>query len=273
MKFPVFRPTTSFRNTEFSLWKNVGIFCAAILAATVALADTPTAAPAASATPSAAPEPAAASTPAPSAQPATAATAATPVVAPRADLGQGLGYLRVHALAESLEEAARTLAQGTALVLDLRGATATDASANDFAALLAQRTGPASLFILVSPRTAPELTASLLRPIPHALRVGVAESLPTAQVVVAQPADADQRAYDAYDRGVALDALITGKIEKERFDEAQLVKEFQSGNPNAAPPPEPDPAAPTPDKAPVLTDRVLQRAVHLHRALLALRRS
>jgi len=51
------------------------------------------------------------------------------------------------------------------------------------------------------------------------------------------------------------------------------VKEFEHGNPNAAPPAEPDLAKPAPEKAPVLTDRVLQRAVHLHRALAALKRS
>lgn len=273
MNLPVSRPTTSFRNTEFSLWKNVGIICAALLAVVAAHADdVATTAPAASTTPAATTAPAATSAPVTSADSTAGASAAASVVAPRADLGAGLGYLRVHSLAAALEETARTLAQGTALVLDLRGATATDASASDLSALFARRNGPAPLFILVSPRTAPELTAPLLRPIPHVVLLGVAEALPTPQIVVTQPADADERAYEALDRGVALDALITGKIEKERFDEAELVKEFQNGNPNAAPPPEPDPTKPAPEKAPVLTDRVLQRAVQLHRALVALQR-
>jgi len=268
MKLPVFRPTTSFRNTEFSLWENVGIICATLLAATVAHAD---ATPASTTTPLTATAPAATPAPTPSAVSPAGASAAAPGVAPRADLGEGIRYLRVHSLAAALEETARTLAQGTALVLDLRGATATDASANDLSALFALRTGLAPVFILVSPRTAPELTAPLLRPMPHVLLLGVAESLPTPQVVVTQPVESDQRAYDALERGQALDALISGKIEKERFDEAELVKEFQNGNPNAAPPPEPDPTKPLPEKAPVLTDRVLQRAVQLHRALVALK--
>ena len=68
--------------------------------------------------------------------------------------------------------------------------------------------------------------------------------------------------------------LVTGKIEKERFDEATLVQEFNNGNPDAEPPPLPDPTRPklneaAPVKAPLI-DRVLQRAIQLHRALLAL---
>jgi hypothetical protein len=52
------------------------------------------------------------------------------------------------------------------------------------------------------------------------------------------------------------------------------MEEFKNGNADAAPPPAPDPteakdgAAETKPEPPV--DRVLQRAVHLHRALLAL---
>mgnify|MGYP000984374420 CR=1 FL=1 len=68
--------------------------------------------------------------------------------------------------------------------------------------------------------------------------------------------------------------VTTGKIEKERFDEATLVQEFNNGNPDAEPPPLPDPTQPklneaAPVKAPLI-DRVLQRAIQLHRALLAL---
>lgn len=203
---------------------------------------------------------------------APAAAAAAPAAPEIADLGEGLGYLRVHQLGDSLDLLGRTFAKGTALVLDLRLATATDEQSSAFAAALARRSSAAPLLLLVSPRTPPELTPALLKAPRGALLVGVAEALPTPQVIVAQPADTDQRAYDAHEHGMALDALISGKIEKERFDEAELVKEFQHGNPNAAPPPTPDPTKPAPEKAPVLTDRVLQRAMHLHRALLALKR-
>ena len=76
--------------------------------------------------------------------------------------------------------------------------------------------------------------------------------------------------------GTPVETLISGKIEKDRYDEATLVQEFKNGNPEAAPPQPPDPTAAkatdAPAKPPVLVDRVLQRAVHLHAARLALRR-
>jgi len=56
------------------------------------------------------------------------------------------------------------------------------------------------------------------------------------------------------------------------------VHEFKNGHPDAEPPPAPDPTAAKPagdtakETPPVPpTDRVLQRALHLHRALLALK--
>ncbi|MBX3736441.1 MAG: hypothetical protein KF715_07130 [Candidatus Didemnitutus sp.] len=206
---------------------------------------------------------------------ATPATTSSAALAPVAatepyDLGEGLGYIRVQRITESLDLLSRTLPRGTALVLDLRYTSATDGDAAALAGALAQRTGGAPLFVLVSPQTPAALTPVLLKT--SAVTLGVDESLPAPAVVVAQSVDADRRAYDAFAGGMPLETLIAGKIEKERFDEASLVKEFEHGNPNAAPPPEPDPTKPAPEKAPVLTDRVLQRAVHLHRALAALKR-
>ncbi|MSU45657.1 MAG: hypothetical protein EXS42_00655 [Lacunisphaera sp.] len=94
--------------------------------------------------------------------------------------------------------------------------------------------------------------------------------------MVQTAAAADRRAYDALETGTPLATLISGKVEKDRFDEATLVKEFKNGNPDASPPPLPDPtalkSAAAPEKLVPLTDRVLQRAVHLHRAGLVLRR-
>ncbi|HKB56286.1 MAG TPA: hypothetical protein VKC51_01740, partial [Lacunisphaera sp.] len=109
-----------------------------------------------------------------------------------------------------------------------------------------------------------------------ALTLGASGSLPAPKVIVQADAATDRRAYDALETGTPLATLISGKIEKERFDEATLVKEFKNGNPDAEPPPLPDPAAPklatALGKTVPLIDGVLQRAVHLHRALLALRR-
>lgn len=211
--------------------------------------------------------------------PATAAVAVsaeTKLAAPY-DLGEGLGYVRVQRLADALllvDLLNRTQSKGSALVIDLRYPTVADEDVPALAVTLAQRAPATSLFVLVSPQTPTALVPALAKLPPPALTLGVAGSLPAPTIVVAQPADADRRAYDALEGGLPLEALITGKIEKERFDEAELVKEFENGNANAAPPPEPDPTQkPAAEKAPVLTDRVLQRAVHLHRALLALKRN
>lgn len=187
-----------------------------------------------------------------------------------ADLGQGLAYLRVHSLADSVKAAGAP----AALVLDLRYATTDDAATAALQAALARRPASSPLFILVSPAT-PATLAPVISQSP-ALTLGLAGSQPAPKVVVRTDAATDRQAYDALEAGTPVDQLISGKIEKERFDEATLVEEFKNGNPDAAPPPAPDPTVPKPDGAPekpaVLTDRVLQRAVHLHRALLALRR-
>jgi len=186
------------------------------------------------------------------------------------DLGQGLSYLRVHSPADSVKAAATP----GALVLDLRYATADDASVVGLQSALAARPAGAPLFILVSPATPPAF-APLLRQSP-ALTLGPAGTQPAPKVVVKTDAASDRLAYDALEAGATIGTLISGKIEKERFDEATLVHEFNNGNPDAMPPTPPDPTAPKTagpsDRPAVLTDRVLQRAVHLHHALLALRR-
>ena len=209
------------------------------------------------------------------------------------DLGQGLSYLRIESLADSAK-ALNSAAAGTkALVLDLRRVTASDESIGALRAALATRTAPnAPLFILVSPAT-PEAVARSIHqsPLP-VLTLGVAGSLPAPKVVVHIDAASDRLAYDALTSGATISELISGKIPKDRYDEASLVQEFKNGNHDAEPPPPADTPALKPanstEKAPAPAvpvvsktepspverpaDRVLQRAVHLHRALLALRR-
>ncbi len=187
------------------------------------------------------------------------------------DLGDGLSYLRVHSLGESARPLEVALAGGRALIIDLRRATATPEDAAAFGAGLARRNSRAALLLLAGPDTSAPVAAALGQLPSGALTLGVDGAQPKPSVVVAQPADADRRAYDALDGGMKLEDLVNGRIDKERFDEASLVQEFKNGNGSAAPPPSPDPAKPAAEKAPVLTDRVLQRAIHLHRALAALK--
>ncbi len=178
------------------------------------------------------------------------------------DLGQGLGYLRVH----QLDEAIKPIAGSGALVLDLRHTTATPEAVTSFAATLSFRSPSSTLFVLVGPDTPAGLTSALKG---NFVSLGIKGSHPEPQVVVEQTAEADHAAYDAGESGTALASLIAGKIEKERFDEATLVHEFKNGNHDAHPP-EANPAKPAGSPT-ALTDRVLQRAVHLHHALLALK--
>jgi hypothetical protein len=194
------------------------------------------------------------------------------------DLGQGLAYLRVKSLAE-VEKAVRSnVPTDHALVLDLRYSVADEASATMLRdCLAARRNAQQPLLVLVSPAT-PALIARTLDPLPSkTLVLGVDGSVPTPSVVVRGDVDTDRRSYDAADGGMPLATLINGKLDKERYDEATLVREFTNGNRDSRPPSAPNPSAPAtpeqkkPEPVPVLTDRVLQRAVQLHRALLAIR--
>jgi len=205
------------------------------------------------------------------------------------DLGQGLSYLRIHSVTESEAALRKAVPRAGALVLDLRYATVDDESAAILQTALAGHPAGTPLFILVSPAPPPVLAPAVA----STLTLGAPGSMPAPKVVVQTDAATDRRAYDALDAGTPLEKLISGKIEKERFDEATLVHEFKNGNPaplpgdrpgqtpagqqpgTVSPAPSPDPTAAkpagSPEKPAPLVDRVLQRAVHLHRALLALK--
>jgi len=185
------------------------------------------------------------------------------------DLGQGLTYLRVNSLVKSAPDLRAALLRPAPLVLDLRY-TADEAGAADALRELNSQPAKPKLYVLVSPATPASLAAILTTTSTPLVTLGVKDSRPAPQVLVAQTAEADRAAYAAHESGTALDKLISGKIEKERFDEATLVHEFKNGN-REAHPPEAGPAKPG-DPSVALTDRVLQRALHLHRALLALKR-
>jgi hypothetical protein len=197
------------------------------------------------------------------------------------ELSPGLFYLRIHVPADFAAARHDALSETRALVLDLRYVTVDEKSAEALVDTLARHPVGAPWFILVGPATpgalSPAITGS------HALSLGIEGSVPAPKVIVHTAAVTDRRAYDALDAGTPVAALISGKLEKERFDEATLVQEFKNGNHDAEPPalsriegpPAADPTASepatAPEKAPALIDRVLQRAVHLHQALLALR--
>lgn len=200
-----------------------------------------------------------------------AARAADPV-----ELAPGLRYLRVHSLEQSDRDLANALSQPTPLVIDLRYVADEPAAAHALNALNSHPKNP-RLYVLVSPATPPAVAKAVSETSTPLVMIGIRDSRPAPGVVVDQSAHDDRAAYDALDQGGSLAALVSGKIEKDHFDEAELVKEFKNGNHDARPPtPGTSGAAdanPGAGKAPArMTDRVLQRALHLDHALDALKR-
>ena len=210
------------------------------------------------------------------------------------DLGFNLSYLRVHSLADATPALGSALSASHAFVLDLRYATANDESVAVLRSALARHPREGSLFILISPATPAAVVEAINQTPGGCISLGATSTRSARIEVKADPA-ADRRAYDAWEAGTPVEALISGKIEKERFDEATLVQEFKNGNHDAdlpgdrpgqtpagqqtgtVPPPGPDPTTAKPGppetrEAPLI-DRVLQRAVQLHQAMLALRRT
>jgi len=200
------------------------------------------------------------------------------------DLGNNLAYLRVHSLADSTAELKTALALKHAYVLDVRYATATDEAIAALKSALAAHPPEVPLFILISPATPSGVIDAISAPTRSKfITLGIAGTQPAPRIEVRTLPEIDRSAYDALDHGKSLNELVSGKIEKDRYDEATLVHEFKNGNPDPESALSPDATKSKPtngadkadnaaDPAEPLRDRVLQRALNLHQALLALRR-
>ena len=208
---------------------------------------------------------------------ATAANLCFAAPAPLArDLGHGLAYHRVHALPADLPAMS---AKPGPLVLDLRYALGDDAAAAVLGAWLKTHcTAKTPVFVLVNGKTAPALLAYFaaietpaglitLGPISPGFEPDIALKLVPA---------AERVAYDALEHGTPLDSLLTDSSVKTRHDEASITQE-RTGAPGEPTIGDPDGAyaeitPPSPAIPPPVIDYALLRAVHLHRALLALRK-
>ena len=187
------------------------------------------------------------------------------------DLDPDLGYLRVHSVVAERAAITSALLKHHNLVLDLRYPLDERDAGETLRQELSTQAAKPRLYVLVSPATpVPVVGIIASSPIRWLVTLGVKGSRPEPQVVVQQSAGADRTAYAALETGTPLAQLVSGHIEKERFDEATLVQEFKNGNLDAKPP-ETSPAKGAETSAPP-TDRVLQRALHLHRAFQALKR-
>ena len=185
------------------------------------------------------------------------------------DLGQGLSYVRVHRLPGDLP--ANPPGRVPPCVVDARYAVADADAAIAFVAWLKFRATPRSpVFVLVNADTSSALLAALAARNSGVgvVVVGVASAHfePDSPVKIS-PAD-ERRAYDALANGAAVEVLLADNPTKVRNDETSLTK----GNAGEIPAELPTDAPPPAQRVGTPVDVALQRAVHLHRALSALKR-
>jgi hypothetical protein len=163
------------------------------------------------------------------------------------------------------------------LILDLRGLGETTAEGSArLNALLAAGSVRTVRLVLVDPETAPSLRAAVRAALGRVLILGANLPPEAVDVAVATPVESDRRAVAALDDGKAPQELLATAPEKARYDESAMVRDHAKGLPIPEAPQEQETddgktAPPAPEDA-VLVDRVLERALHLHRALRAIRR-
>jgi hypothetical protein len=179
------------------------------------------------------------------------------------DLGQGLVYFRVHTLPADLPGAAPA---HNATAIDVRFAAADAAQASALGAWIKfNATVKTPVFVLMN--------ASTSRALREAIRGGtagvivIAPRLPpvASDVAVAVTLETDRQAFEALEHGTPVDALLHDYPDKPRVDEAYLDREHIPDSEA------PETASDTPPPPPPLVDAVLQRAVQLHRGLVALK--
>ena len=179
------------------------------------------------------------------------------------ELGSGLVYVRVHKLPADLPSTREGPAP--ACVLDLRFVEADPEAATAFGAWLKFRAAPRSpVYVVVNAGTSSALLRTLRTnpPIAGMISIGGSGGPFGPDSVVRVSPEEERKAYDAFESGVAMTALIADQPNKVRVDEASLAKERPAERVDAA-------AAP---RAPHLVDAAVQRAVHLHRSLQAFKK-
>ncbi|MBI5771268.1 MAG: hypothetical protein HZA93_26070 [Verrucomicrobia bacterium] len=187
------------------------------------------------------------------------------------DLGEGLAYHRVQRLPADLPASPDSAPRP--VVLDLRYVLATNGDATALEAWVRFRATPRSPILILANT---DTTSALLTPFRshgaagHVVVIGAAAPGFAPDIAVTFSRADERRAYDAFGEGAGLDALLNDTPDKIRNDEASLLREHPPENGGG------DPALgsrlPKPDAPAIPVDRVLLRAVQLHRALLALKK-
>ncbi|MFO1448025.1 MAG: hypothetical protein U1F61_07700 [Opitutaceae bacterium] len=195
------------------------------------------------------------------------------------ELADGLTYVRIRDLDTEPAPAARS-----AMILDFRGTQATAEAVGRLAPLLDVRAQGAMRLVLLDPTTSPAILERLKTASPQVLTLAATVEGLRVDIPVATPAANDQLARDAIDAGKPLGELLEARREKRRYDEAAMVRDHANGLPLPDSPPDttdPAPTSPTPSTPaakpepkgpPPLQDTVLQRAIHVHQALRALKK-
>lgn len=184
------------------------------------------------------------------------------------DLGDHLVYHRIHTLPADLPAA--QAARPQAYVIDLRYAHSDAAGATALQAWIRFHATPRTpVFVLVNAATEP----ALLPPLaargagPNVIVLGAAHGNFTPDIAIEISAENERLAYDALENGAELAALLSENTDKVRNDEARLAHDH---SPDGAEHPAASAARNHPPAPPI--DAALQRAVHLHRALRALKK-
>lgn len=182
------------------------------------------------------------------------------------EIGSGLIYTRVHALPADLP----TKPEGRVppCVVDLRYVETDADGAAAFAAWLKFRATPRTPVLVIANA---DTSRALVRVLTHHERgtgiavVGIPRGAFQPDVPVHATAEEERRAYDALEQGAAIGTLLADNPNKVRNDEASLSKDrLAEASADAAEAATKQPAPPV--------DAALQRAVHLHRSLVALKR-
>ena len=193
------------------------------------------------------------------------------------DVGDGIRYLRSHVLPADLPSAN---VKSAPMILDLRYTTAEPEAATALDAWIKFRALPHTpVIVLLNLETASVLRDSLVRwaKHPNVITVGHLDAETAPDISVATSADDEKKAYEALENGSTISALITENADKPRVDEASIMRSRSESGGALSDASVLDDVPPDGKKVPAppppLIDRVLQRAVHLHRALQALRRT
>lgn len=185
------------------------------------------------------------------------------------DLGQGLKYFRLKQLPGDLP-AQSEISPITPVVVDVRYLPAEPEEAATLDAWLRFRASPkAPVFLLANSDTSPALLRLLSQREPGTGMVVIAARSRQLEPDISVPVsrENEQRAYAALAEGVPVTVLLTDNPDKVRNDEASLSRDRLAESSAESTSSEPAAKGPRPP-----LDVALQRAVHLHRALLALKK-